>query len=116
MTTEFQGLYGSIKVGNSSRSKKNTLQKRGINVFYTLNSSVKASYAERSIRNIKNRLYSYFMENNTHKYIEVLQKIVEIYNNTPHQSFGGATPASVTKANEDEIRYIQYFVRQKKKE
>lgn len=100
--------------GEFKSEVKKYLTKRGINVFYTLNSCIKASYAERSIRNIKNRLYSYFMENNTYKYIDVLQKIVDSYNNTPHQSLGGATPASVTKANEDEIRYIQYLVRQKR--
>lgn len=54
------------------------------------------------------------MENNTYKYIDVLQKIVHSYNNTSHQSLGGSTPASVIKDNEDEIRYIQYLVRQKR--
>ncbi|CAG2241745.1 unnamed protein product [Mytilus edulis] len=53
------------------------------------------------------------MENQTSKYIDVLQKLVDSYNNTPHQSLGGATPASVTKTNEDEIRYMQYVARKK---
>lgn len=55
------------------------------------------------------------MENQTSKYVDVLQKLVDSYNNTPHQSLGGATPASVTKTNEDEMRYVQYLVRKKAK-
>jgi len=56
------------------------------------------------------------MEKQTYRYIDVLQDIVHSYNNTPHQSLGGVTPASVTKQNEDEIRYIQYLVRKKRKQ
>jgi hypothetical protein len=46
------------------------------------------------------------MEKQTYKYIDVLQIIVDSYNNTPHQSLGGSTPSSVTKNNEDESRFI----------
>lgn len=92
---------------------KQYLKKIGIHVFYTYNSQVKSNYAERVIRTLKNRIYSYFMENQTYKYINVLQDLVDNYNNTPHQSLGGATPNSVTKQNEDEIRYVQYLVRKK---
>lgn len=56
------------------------------------------------------------MQNQTYKCIDVLQDMVNSYNNTPHQSLGGATPASVTKQNEDEIRYVQYLVRKKRKQ
>ncbi|CAG2236042.1 unnamed protein product [Mytilus edulis] len=55
------------------------------------------------------------MQKQTYRYIDVLQEIVKSYNNTPHESLGGATPASVTKRNEDEIRYIQYITREKRK-
>lgn len=92
---------------------KQYLTKIGIHVFYTYNSQVKSNYAERVIRTLKNRIYSYFMENQTYKYINVLQDLVDNYNNTPHQSLVGATPNSVTKQNEDEIRYVQYLVRKK---
>ena len=54
------------------------------------------------------------MEKQTYKYIDVLQIIVDSYNNTPHQSLGGSTPSSVTKNNEDENRFIQYCVRKTK--
>lgn len=86
-----------------------------MHVFYTHNSRIKSNCAERVIKTLKHRVYSYFMEKQTYKYIDVLQDIVKSYNNTPHESLGGETPASVTKQNEDEIRYIQHLVRNKKK-
>ncbi|CAC5421901.1 unnamed protein product [Mytilus coruscus] len=100
--------------GEFKGSVKKYLKKEKIHVFYTFNSQIKSNYAERGIRTLKNRIYSYFMEKQTHKYIDVLQKLVDSSNNTPHQSLGGATPASVTKQNEDEMRYIQYLIRKKK--
>lgn len=54
------------------------------------------------------------MEKETYKYIDVLQKIVDSYNHTPHKSLGEVTPASVNKNNEDESRFIQYRVRKSK--
>ena len=46
------------------------------------------------------------MEKQTYKYIDILQKKVDSYNNTPHQSLGGSMPSSVTKNNVDESRFI----------
>lgn len=100
--------------GEFKSNVKKYLKTEKIHVFYTHNSQIKSNYAERVIKNLKARIYSYFMENQTYKYIDVLQKLVHSYNNTPHESLGGATPASVTKTNEDEMRYIQYLVRKKK--
>ena len=100
--------------GEFKSEVKKTLKMEGVHFFYTLNSQIKANYAERVIKTLKNRIYSYFMENQSYRYINVLQKLVNSYNNTPHESLDNATPASVSKKNEDEIRYIQYLVRQKK--
>lgn len=102
--------------GEFKAEVKKYLKKEDIHVFYTLNKQTKANYAERVIRTLKERIYSYFMEKQTYRYIDVLQDIVHSYNNTPHQSLDGITPASVTKRNEDEIRYMQYLVRKKRKQ
>jgi len=99
--------------GKFKSEVKKYLKKMGIHVFYTQNNRIKANYAERVIRTIKNIIYSYCMEKQTYRYIDVLQDIVDSYNNTPHQSLGGTTPASVSKRNEDEIRYVQYLVKKK---
>nr|CAD2176687.1 unnamed protein product [Meloidogyne enterolobii] len=45
-------------------------------------STVKASIAERSIRNIKQRLYRYFAQKKTLKWIDVLEKIVDGINHS----------------------------------
>ena len=94
---------------------KKYLQKENIHVFYTQNSQIKSNYAERVIRTLKNKIYAYFMENQTYRYIDDLQDMVKSYNNTPHESLYGATPASVSKSNEDEIRYLQYLARNRRK-
>ena len=83
-------------------------------MFYIQNSRIKSNYGERVIRTLKEKIYACFMEKQTYRYIDVLQKIVYSYIHTPHQSLGGSTPVSVNKSNEDEMRYVQYLVRNKK--
>jgi hypothetical protein len=49
--------------GEFKSSVKKYLTKLSIHVFYTCNSQVNSEYAERVIKTLKNRNYSYFMEN-----------------------------------------------------
>ena len=63
--------------GEFKSSVKKYLDKENIHVFYTQNSQIKSNYAKRVIKTIQNRIYSYFMEKQTYKYIDVLQKIVD---------------------------------------
>lgn len=53
---------------------------------------------ERVNRTIKSRLQKYFFKNKTKNWIDVLDKIVENYNNTPHSALGIA-PNQVTESN-----------------
>ena len=92
---------------------KSFLAKQGIRIFQTYNST-QANYAERAIKTIKGKLYRYMIENNTLRYINVLQDITESYNKTVHSSLG-VPPNQVTKENENEIRYNQYLLRRKPK-
>lgn len=87
---------------------KSWLVKQKVNVIYTQNET-KAIYAERVIRTIKNLMYRYFMKNRTYRYVEILQKLVESYNNRPHRSLGGLSPGSVNEDNADETRYLTYL-------
>ena len=120
LKTIFKGNNRRLKTirfdqgGKFKSNVKKYLDKENFHVFYTQNSQIKSNYAERVIRTIKNRIYSYFMGKQTYKYIDVLHKIVDSYNNTPHQSLGGSTPSSVTKNNEDKSIFIQYCVRKTK--
>ena len=65
---------------------QNFLKDKGI-IFRTARSpDVKAAVAERFNRTLKERLWRYFAQFNTKKYVDVLQDIVKSYNNTQHFS------------------------------
>ncbi|XP_061190400.1 uncharacterized protein LOC133198308 [Saccostrea echinata] len=46
--------------------------------------------------------------------MDILQDVVQSINDTPNRSLNGRTPASVTKANEEEVRLDAYLVRRRK--
>lgn len=76
----------------------NFLKKYSIN-FYTANDpATKASVCERFIRSIKSIIYKYFTYKKTKKYIDVLDKLVDIYNNRKHRSIG-RSPVDVNENN-----------------
>ena len=55
----------------------------------------KCSIAERFIRTMKEKLYKYFSQNNTFKFIDVLDKFERRYNDTPHRGLCFKTPNTV---------------------
>ena len=56
--------------------------------FVSNTQEVKAGYAERVIGTIKTKTWRDMRHNQTYRYIDHLQDIVESYNNTPHSSIG----------------------------
>ena len=85
------------------------LKNEGIYHFTTHNSSTKANISERVIKTITNLMYRYFAKNRTHRYVDLLQDIVESYNATPHRSLNNVAPKDVTKANEADIWAYMYL-------
>ena len=82
---------------------KQVLLTYGINHYYLKTKTKwKTAMAERVIRTIKNRLQKYFYKNKTKKWIDVLQQVVDNYNNTPHRTIGMA-PSKVTFQNSKEV-------------
>ena len=78
------------------------------------NQRFKCSIAERAIRTVKQRLFRYFSQKNTLKYIDVLKQIEEAYNNTPHKGLGYKIPNNIhnlTDVNEikeqEKIQFLQ---------
>jgi hypothetical protein len=67
--------------------------------FYTTKLDLKACVVERVIRTMKERMNRYFTEKSTHKYVDILQKLVDAYNNSKHRTLG-ITPYQVTEKNE----------------
>jgi hypothetical protein len=70
----------------------------------------KANYVERVQRTIQTKLYKYFYAENTRNFIDVIDAIVEAYNNATHGSTGVA-PAKINKDNYVEI-YEKLYIPQ----
>ena len=62
--------------------KSNYFKEKGIAKHWSSTKTVKASLAERSIRNLKSRLYKFFSQKQTLKWIEILPKLVNSINHS----------------------------------
>ena len=74
------------------------LKNKGVHLFSTEDPNTKAAMVERLNRTIKNKLYSYLYAKNTNKWIDVLQDIIDSYNNKKHSVIKMA-PSEVTNEN-----------------
>lgn len=86
-------------------SFKSFLNSRGIKINYPITRlQSKAAICERAIRTIKMMLYKYFTSNPElkNKYIDILPKIIYVYNNSYHRTIK-MTPASVNNTNVAEV-------------
>lgn len=72
-------------------------------LFRETKNDVKASVIERFLRTLKERIWRYFTHKRSHRYIDVLDKIVYSYNNAQHSAIK-MTPASVNFYNAREAR------------
>ena len=79
------------------------LTKNNVHLFSIEDPTTKACMAERLIRTIKGRLYKYFHAKSTFKWIDVLQDIIDSYNNRQHSVIKMA-PNQVNQDNEHEVR------------
>ncbi|KAL3102612.1 hypothetical protein niasHS_000315 [Heterodera schachtii] len=66
-----------------NRLMKEFFEEGEIEKHEPVHSSVKASVAERAIRNVKQRLYRYFAEKETLNWVDAVQKIVDGINSSP---------------------------------
>ena len=78
----------------TSKAIKSFFKECSVIFFTTTNDDVKCAMVERLIRTIKQRLWIYMTENNTFRYIDILDDVLESYNNTVH-SATGYTPNDV---------------------
>jgi transposase InsO family protein len=89
-----------------NRSFQNYLKSRNI-IHYQTSQSTKAALVERLHRTLKNRLFRYMTAHKTHRYVPVLEQIVDSYNNRVHSAIG-TSPSKVNKKNEKTIWNRQY--------
>jgi len=66
------------------------LKSKGIQCQVFRNPDVKCSIVERAQRTVRDRLYKFFTYTNSIKFIDVLQKFVNAYNDTVHFATGMA--------------------------
>lgn len=82
----------------TSRNVRNFLKINDVSFYTTKNPDVKASVIERWNRAIKTRMWRYFTFHNTYRYVDVLERLVETYNNTYHSTIRMA-PVEVNESN-----------------
>ena len=75
---------------------------------FVTHNETQANYVERFIKSIKSKIFRYMNHNNTDKYIDVLPKLVESYNNTFHNGIQ-SEPINVTKENESKLWWQMYW-------
>lgn len=70
---------------------------------YSVYSQRKGAIIERFNRTLKTRMYRSFTARGTHRWIDILQDLINGYNNTKHTSIGYA-PNEVNTSNENKVR------------
>lgn len=85
---------------------KRMLQLRNINLYSTF-SVKKAAIVERFNRTLKNKMWMQFSLNGSYKWIHILQKLIDEYNNTKHRTIR-MTPNEVNTHNEQNILNTVY--------
>ena len=68
--------------------------------LYSTENEEKSSVVERWIRRMKERMWKYFTDNNTNRYIDVLPDLVKGYNNTRHSPIKMTPVEASQKKNE----------------
>ena len=84
-----------------NRQFQDFLKEKGVHFFTTYNST-KASVVERFNRTLKTKMWKYFTEMNTKRYIDVIDKLVQSYNRTWHRSIK-MKPEAVTTENQIQV-------------
>ena len=69
---------------------------KGLVEIYSTENEEKSSIVERWIRTMKEKMWKYFTDNNTYRYMDILPDLVEDYNNTVHSSTK-LTPVEASK-------------------
>ncbi|KAL3124261.1 hypothetical protein niasHT_006649 [Heterodera trifolii] len=85
-----------------NRLLKEFFEEQEIEKHEPVHSSVKASVAERAIRNVKQRLYRYFAEMETLNWVDAVQKIVDGINSAPSR-IHGMRPIDVDFSNAQKV-------------
>ena len=95
-----------------NKDVKTYLRNQNVGYFTTTNET-KANFSERVIRTIKSKLTKYMDSKQTHKWIDVLQKVTDSYNNSYHRSIK-MSPKNALQTDDPTLWKIQYGLKPKK--
>ena len=91
------------------KAKENTTKLKNIILYHTEGKN-KATIAERFVKTIKGKMWKYMTENKTKKIIDVLDDLVNEYNNTEHSTIK-MTPTEASKwENEEKVFNTAYII------
>lgn len=90
------------------------LEAENIHHYTSENEDIKASIIERFHRTLRGKMFRYFTHNNTRRYVDVLDDLVESYNRTRHSTIKMA-PNAVSAKNEKQVYKTLYGKRMMKK-
>jgi Integrase core domain len=93
---------------------KKFLTDNKIELYQTYNEG-KAVVIERFNRTLKEKMWRYFTETNSNKYLDVLPKLVAEYNNTIHSTIKMTPIKGSLKENEHKINYFTKITKEKPK-
>ena len=71
--------------------------------LYSTENDEKSSIVERWNRTMKEKIFKYLTANSTRKYVDILDKVVDRYNNTVHSSIGMTPKEASEKKNEVKV-------------
>ena len=71
--------------------------------LYSTENGEKSCVIERFNRTVKEKIFKYFSANNTRKYVDVLDLLVDQYNNTIHSSIKMTPKEASRKENENKV-------------
>lgn len=83
-------LYSDRGLEFQSKSMLEYFGKIGIQKFPVYSDDIHAGIVERANRTIKERLYRYFHQYKTHRWVDVIDRIVNAINNSPNRTTGMA--------------------------
>ena len=90
------------------------LNENNIKLYSTNNSEIKSSVVERFNRTFKNMMYKKFTENNNAIFFNILDELVNNYNNKYHSTIKMTPIQGSKKINEKKIKNIYNFEKTKK--
>jgi len=74
------------------------LKRQRVNFHTTHNPDIKGAVIERFNKSLKTRMYKYFIKHNTHRYLDIINKLLTVYNISVHSTIG-MPPSKVNSSN-----------------